>query len=103
LHRIKEKEKYFKKSDIEAMYDSFNFFEGRGEFVTYEHLLDGMKSIGISCSKQDFLEKYPQYKLDRHISKLDFIKIIEQYYNKHISVPEEEWTPIPIINKPRPV
>jgi Ca2+-binding EF-hand superfamily protein len=84
---IKENQHYFKKSDFEHMFEAYDFFEAKGgNQIPYTYLVQALEKIGIKYEKDEFLTKYPQFKLDRMVKKLDFINIMEAEYKKKISV-----------------
>ena len=81
LKQIKNKSTYFKKTDFEQMFDSYNFFEEKADNkIPYNYLIQGLRRITVKYEKQQFLEKYPKFKLDRMVSKLEFVNIMETEY-----------------------
>jgi hypothetical protein len=84
---MKDSQNYFKKSDFEHMFDSYDFFESKGgNQIPYTYLVQALQRISINYQKENFLSKYPQFKLDRLVKKLDFINIMENEYKKKISI-----------------
>ena len=69
------------------MFDSYDFFESKGgNQIAYPYLMQALEKINIKYQKQQFLNKYPQFKLDRMVKKIDFINIMESEYKKKIIV-----------------
>ena len=83
---LKEKQHYFKKTDFEQMFEAYDFFESKGgNQIPYTYLMQALEKISISYEKEEFLTKYPQFKLDRMVKKIDFINIMEAEYKKKIT------------------
>ena len=69
------------------MFDAYDFFESKGgNQIPYTYLMQGLEKINIKYEKEEFLNKYPQFKLDRVVKKIDFINIMEAEYKKQIGV-----------------
>lgn len=45
--------------------------------IAYTYLIQALEKINVKYSKEEFLNLYPQFKLDRIVKKLDFINIME--------------------------
>ena len=85
LKGMKEKQSFYKKSDFENMFESYDFFSSRGgNQIPYTSLIQALDKINIHYSKEEFLNLYPQFKLDRVVKKLDFINVMEAEYKKKI-------------------
>ena len=48
--------------------------------------MHALEKINIRYTKEEFLNAYPQFKLDRTVKKLDFINIMEGEYKKKIKM-----------------
>lgn len=78
LKKMKEKTHYFKKIDFQAMFDSFDVFgdKGTGQ-VPYLYLLQALGHINVVYTQDQFLNKYPQFKLEKGVKKGDFANIMD--------------------------
>ena len=85
LKQMKDKKHYFKKIDFEAMFESYDVFgdKGNGQ-VPYPSLIQALTHLNIHYSQEDFLNKYPQFKLEKGVKKLDFANIMDAEYRKKI-------------------
>jgi Ca2+-binding EF-hand superfamily protein len=85
LRSMKEKQPFFRKSDFESMFESYDFFsEKGGNQIPFTSLVQALEKINVSYTREEFLNAYPQFKLDRTVKKLDFINIMENEYKKKI-------------------
>lgn len=82
---MKEKLHYFKKIDFEAMFDSLDAFgdKGTGQ-IPYQYLIQSLGHINVNYSHEEFLKKYPQFKLEKGIRKSEFASIMDAEYKKKI-------------------
>ena len=82
---MKEKNNFFKKSDFEVMFDSYDAFGNKGNGqIPYTYLLQALNQLNIHISKEDFLLAYPQFKLEKGVKKADFVSILDTEYRKKI-------------------
>ena len=52
------------------MFESYDFFSSKGgNQVPYTSLMQALEKINVHYSKEDFLNTYPQFKLDRTVTK----------------------------------
>lgn len=85
LRAMKDKQTFFKKSDFESMFESYDFFSSKGgNQIPFTSLVQALDRINVHYTREDFLAAYPQFKLDRAVKKLDFINIMETEYRKKI-------------------
>ena len=69
------------------MFESYDFFSSKGgNQIPYTSLMQALQKINVHYTKEDFLNAYPQFKLDRTVKKLDFINIMESEYRKKIKI-----------------
>jgi hypothetical protein len=54
--------------------------------VPFTSLMQALEKINVHYTKEEFLNAYPQFKLDRTVKKLDFINIMEGEYKKKIKL-----------------
>lgn len=45
--------------------------------VTYNCLIQALRRITIEYTKEEFLEKYPKFKLEKFVVKAEFVTILE--------------------------
>lgn len=85
LKKMKEKTHYFKKADFEAMFDCYDMFgdKGNGQ-VAYTYLMQALTHINLHYSQEEFVGKYPQFKLEKGVKKSDFANIMEGEYKKKL-------------------
>ncbi len=50
--------------------------------VPYNCLIQALKRITIEYTREEFLEKYPKFKLDKFVVKAEFVNILENQYKK---------------------
>lgn len=87
LRSMKEKQPFFKKSDFESMFESYDFFSSKGgNQIPFTSLIQALEKVNVRYTREEFLEAYPQFKLDRTVKKLDFINIMEAEYKKKIKL-----------------
>lgn len=84
---MKEKQSFFKKTDFEDMFDSYDFFSSLGgNQIPFTSLVHALGKLNIHYTREEFLEAYPQFKLDRMVKKLDFVNIMEAEYKKKLKL-----------------
>ena len=83
LKKMKEKTNYFKKLDFQAMFDSFDVFGDKGSgHVPYLYLLQALGHINVHYTQEQFLNRYPQFKLEKGVKKSDFANIMDTQYKR---------------------
>lgn len=67
------------------MFDSFDIFgdKGNGQ-APYIYLIQALGHIGVQYSHEEFLNKYPQFKLEKGVRKSDFANIMDAEYKRKI-------------------
>lgn len=67
------------------MFESYDFFSAKGgNQIPFTSLMQALEKINVVYTREEFLNTYPQFKLDRTVKKLDFINIMESEYKKKI-------------------
>lgn len=67
------------------MFDCYDIFGDRGTGqVPYTYLMQALTHINVTYSQPDFVNKYPQFKLDKGVKKSDFVSIMDSEYRKKI-------------------
>ena len=67
------------------MFDSYDIFESKGgNQIPYTYLIQALEKINVRLTREEFLDKYPEFKLDRMVKKIDFINIMDGEYKKKI-------------------
>ncbi len=85
LKKMKQKTHYFKKADFQAMFDSFDVFGDKGTgLIPYLYLMQSLGHLNVHYTQQQFLNKYPQFKLEKGVKKSDFANIMDSEYKKKI-------------------
>lgn len=67
------------------MFDSLDAFldKGNGQ-IPYQYLIQSLGHINVNYTQEDFLKKYPQFKLEKGIKKSEFASIMDSEYKKKI-------------------
>lgn len=67
------------------MFDSYDVFgdKGNGQ-VNYADLMQALTYINVHYSQEEFLNKYPQFKLEKGVKKSDFANIMDAEYKKKL-------------------
>lgn len=85
LQKMKDKQYYYRKADFEMIFDGYDVFgtHGNGQ-ISYIFLMQALKNLNINYEQEEFVNKYPQFKLDKGVKKSDFVNIMDGEYKKKI-------------------
>lgn len=60
------------------MFDSYDIFDSKGNGqIPYSSLIQALTHVNVHYSKEDFLNAYPQFKLEKGVKRSDFVNIMD--------------------------